>query len=248
MVSGMDMPYTVHHGSEQRRIEGRRNLTCLKMPLTTFRAAVSVYAKACLMAIALVAVTPIAGPEARAGDGQAAKGVNDDRKWALSLMAGYASIDSDMYMAPKAFWDKSFREETVIVGAASYNVVRFLRHFTLEAEIGLGHRFGTGANDTWVAAYVRYDNFPWNHIIRTTVAASVGLNYIDKYPVSESYDPTKPRAHLLHYFSPEITFALPNRPEHELVMRIHHRSGVFGLMKGVHGASDAFVMGYRYRF
>lgn len=177
------------------------------------------------------------------------KGVNDDKKWALSLMAGYASIDSDMYMAPKAWWSKSFREEAVVIGAASYNVVRFLRHFTLEAEIGIGHRFGVGANDAWAAAYVRYDNFPWNHVIRTTVAASLGLHYVSRLPLSENKaDPTEARGHLLHYFSPEITFALPDKPEHELVMRLHHRSGVFGLMHGVHGGADAFVMGYRYRF
>lgn len=177
-----------------------------------------------------------------------AKGVNDDRKWALSLMAGYASIDADMQFAPKAWWDKSFREEAVIVGAASYNVVRFLRHFTFEAEVGLGHRFGVGATEGWVAAYIRYDNFPWNHIIRTTVAASVGVNYISRLPRSERDEPGEPTSHLLHYFSPEITFALPDKPEHELVMRIHHRSGIFGLMNGVHGGADAFVVGYRYRF
>ncbi|HRK19268.1 MAG TPA: hypothetical protein PK970_09955 [Hyphomicrobiaceae bacterium] len=176
------------------------------------------------------------------------KGVNDDRKWALSLMAGYASIDADMQFAPKAWWDKSFREEAVIVGAASYNVVRFLRHFTFEAEVGLGHRFGVGATDGWVAGYIRYDNFPWNHIIRTTVAASIGVNYISRLPRSERDEPGEPTSRLLHYFSPEITFALPDKPEHELVMRIHHRSGIFGLMNGVHGGSDAFVMGYRYRF
>lgn len=195
--------------------------------------------------VALTILAPMA-PRSLAAD-PSARGVNDDRKWALSLMAGYASIDADMQFAPKAWWNKSFREESVIVGAASYNVVRFLRHFTFEAEVGLGHRFGVGANDVWVAGFIRYDNFPWHHILRTTIAGSIGVNYIDELPMSER-GAGKPTSHLLHYFAPEITFALPDRPEHELVMRIHHRSGIFGLINGVHGASDAFVMGYRYRF
>ncbi len=177
-------------------------------------------------------------------------GVNDDRKWAVSMFYGFASVDSDMYMAPKALWDSNFREESVVGGTISYNAVRFLRHFTLEAEIGVGHRFGVGATEGWVAGFVRYDNFPWNHVLRTTVAASIGVNYINTLPASENPpgDPGAARSKLLHYFAPEITFALPDQPQHELLFRLHHRSGVFGLFNGVHGGADAFVMGYRYRF
>jgi hypothetical protein len=52
----------------------------------------------------------------------------------------------------------------------------------------------------------------------------------------------------LHYFSPEITFALPEHKEHELLIRYHHRSGVFGTFNGVWGGSNVLTMGYRYRF
>ena len=179
------------------------------------------------------------------------RGVNDDRKWAVSMFYGFASTgDSEMFTAPRAWWDSKFREESLVGGALSYNVLRFLRYFTLEAEIGVGHRFGIGATEGWMAGYVRYDNFPWNHVVRTTVAASIGVNYITRLPVSEDpvTDPNHPRSKLLHYFSPEITFALPDSPQHELVFRVHHRSGVWGLFNGVRGGADAFVVGYRYRF
>ena len=163
-------------------------------------------------------------------------------------MGGFASIDANMELAPKAWWSRSFREEAVLVGAASYNLVRFLRSFTIEAEIGIGHRFGVSGTEGWIAGYLRYDNFPWNHVLRTTVAASIGLNYIDRLPVSESFDPTRPRSRLLHYFSPEITFAQPDQPHRELVFRSHHRSGVHGPFNGVKGGADAFVVGLRHRF
>ncbi|NOU07464.1 MAG: hypothetical protein HOO99_14915 [Hyphomicrobiaceae bacterium] len=179
----------------------------------------------------------------------ASQGVNDDRKWAVTLFYGFASVDSDMYMAPKAWWDTKFREEAFAGGAVSYNVIRFLRDFTLEAEIGAGRRFGIGASEGWAAAYIRYDNFPWKHILRTTFAASVGVDYITKLPLSEdNADPTRARSKFLHYFSPEVTFALPDSPQHEMVFRLHHRSGVFGLFNGVRGGADAFTVGYRYRF
>jgi len=46
----------------------------------------------------------------------------------------------------------------------------------------------------------------------------------------------------------EFDFALPHEPSWSLVTRIHHRSGVFGLFGGVHGATNAFSLGIRYHF
>ena len=201
-----------------------------------------------MIAVALPAPASAQSVIEKSGPGITGSGVNDDRKWAVSFFYGFASVDSDMYYAPKAWWDGSFREEAFAGGAVSYNVVRFLRHFTLEAELGYGHRFGVGAHEGWAAAYVRYDNFPWNHVLRTTFAASVGVDYVSELPISERGDGTNPTSKLLHYFSPEITLALPNSPQHEMVFRLHHRSGVFGLFNGVRGGADAFTVGYRYRF
>src|SRR5450759_3222178 len=70
---------------------------------------------------------------------------------------------------------------------------------------------------------------------------------LSKLPPSETY-PGDPTSHLLHYFSPEITFALPEFKQHELLIRYHHRSGVFGTFNGVWGGSNVIALGYRYRF
>ncbi len=52
----------------------------------------------------------------------------------------------------------------------------------------------------------------------------------------------------LNYLMFEFDFALPHEPSWSLVTRIHHRSGVFGLFGGVHGATNAFSLGIRYHF
>jgi hypothetical protein len=46
----------------------------------------------------------------------------------------------------------------------------------------------------------------------------------------------------------EAAFALPDVPQWELITRIHHRSGTFGLFNGVTGASNAWGVGMRYNF
>ena len=53
---------------------------------------------------------------------------------------------------------------------------------------------------------------------------------------------------LLHYFSPEITFANPDNKDFEIVTRLHHRSGVFGLFDGVDGGSTFLSVGFRRHF
>lgn len=173
-------------------------------------------------------------------------------RWSASIFAGYTDHDGQMFKAPKAAWDSSFREEKIAGVALAYRAGRFWNHFTLEFEGGLGTRFpDSHAEDGWAAAFVRFDGFPWKHLLYTSVGASIGVNYVSKLPASELptlTQPDRPTSKLLHYFAPEIAFALPDRREHEVFARLHHRSGVWGLFDGVHGASDALVFGYRYRF
>ena len=93
--------------------------------------------------------------------------------------------------------------------------------------------------------------FFWNHIVFTTVAISTGLSFVEKVSDVErdAGDRGNPNgSHLLHYLAPEITFALPDYRQHELVIRYHHRSGVFGTFNGVWGGSNVVTTGYRYRF
>ena len=96
----------------------------------------------------------------------------------------------------------------------SRKLARLYRHFTLEGELGLAARFGDNeAGEGWAAIYLRFDGFPWNNRIRTTVGISTGLDYLSNLPPAETSPDGEPEdhtSHVLHYLSPEITFALPN--------------------------------------
>ena len=126
--------------------------------------------------------------------------------------------------------------------------------FAVELEVGTGAQWGTylgednGTEHVWGAAYLRYDRFPWRGVVRTSVGASLGLNVITRDNALErSRNTDEAQSRLQHYFSPEIALALPSRPNVEVLYRVHHRSGVYGLFCTDCG-SNIDTLGLRYRF
>jgi len=141
-------------------------------------------------------------------------------------------------------------EDTGFVGAAAG--YEFYRNslFSFEAEGGAGAMFGdSNGPQVWGALYARWHNFPWNETLKTSVAVSTGLNYTFKRMAYEERSAAPdPNRKLLHYFSPEVTFALPSAPDTELVFRMHHRSSVYGLFDCRRCGSDTPTVGLRHRF
>lgn len=163
-------------------------------------------------------------------------------------------------------WEYGVRDDaghsagSFIVGAAiSRRIATLFRSLDIEAEAGLAQRFGAGANasETWGAVYVRWHNFPWNSYLHTTVAVSTGLSYATEIDDIERERSNHGTSRLLHYFSPEITFAHPERQDWKLVLRLHHRSGgrdygfgqssssIFG---GVTGGAQYLTVGIKHQF
>src|SRR3990167_4785857 len=68
----------------------------------------------------------------------------------------------------------------------------------------------------------RWANFPWNNTINTK--------------------------HLLNFMVVEVTVAYPNYPRLQLVGRIHHRSGAYGLYHAGNTGSNDLSLGVRYLF
>jgi len=83
----------------------------------------------------------------------------------------------------------------------------------------------------------------------TTAAVSTGLNYATGVSEVERERARDDQgARLMHFFSPEVTFALPQAPQYELLFRFHHRSGVFGLISDAWGGAQYGTIGLRVRF
>jgi hypothetical protein len=122
--------------------------------------------------------------------------------------------------------------------------------FTIEGEVGTSVRFGDESlGEAWTALYLRYDGLPWNDTVYTTIGANTGLSYLTNISAFErGRDNEGNASELLHYLGPEITFADPENKDLELVLRYHHRSGVFGLFDGVVSGSTFISAGIRVRF
>jgi hypothetical protein len=121
----------------------------------------------------------------------------------------------------------------------------------IEPEIGLAKRFGDAQElEIWSAVYFRWVNFPWNHILKTTIGVPVGLNYafgIPQFEIDRAGKNSNETSRLMHFLSPEVTFSFPDTHDYELFFRFHHRSGAYGLFTD-HGGIHFLTFGTRYRF
>jgi hypothetical protein len=181
-----------------------------------------------------------------------ARELADARPWAGMAFVGSSVADGklrDIIVAP---WTGSWGDDTLLGGAASYRLARFWRFFMLDAELGGAYRFGdTEGGEFWAAAYVRYDGFPWTNYLYTTFGLSMGPNYVTRLPQVERGTDAQPETNtskFLNFFSPELTFALPSRPDREIAIRYMHRSGIFGTFNGVWEGANSLTVGFRMRF
>ncbi len=89
--------------------------------------------------------------------------------------------------------------------------------------------------------------FPSNNQKDYSAAIGGGLSYADEIPEIEALHHEK-TSRLLGYLLFEFTFPLPATQSWQGSVRIHHRSGIYGLFNDVHGASNSLGIGVRYEF
>src|ERR1700694_961282 len=197
----------------------------------------------------LVAVS-IYSSTASAEEGLALPGSlgKEDPLWSVFIFGGTTAEANTFVGLMAEPWSGSYGRNDFIGGAVSRRIGRVRDHFIFEVEVGAGERFKHFSSpEGWVALYLRFDWFPWNNFVYTTVAINTGLDYVQKVSPVE-LDSCLGRgnpncSNLLHYLGPEITFASPDNPNSEIVIRWHHRSGIFGLMSDTWGGSNILPAG-----
>jgi hypothetical protein len=172
---------------------------------------------------------------------------------AVTIYAGNYVEDSmtDLVTAPRPPTSWEYADGDRLVATAVSRVAgRFWQNWSVEPEIGLGQRYGReGATEVWGAVFFRYHGFPWDGTLLTTMAVSTGLNWASEVTAAEQDRARDDEgSQLMHFFSPEVTLALPSHPDIELLVRLHHRSGVFGLVSDAWGGAQYLSAGVRVRF
>ncbi len=94
----------------------------------------------------------------------------------------------------------------------------------------------------------RWANLPWNHYINTSFAIGEGVSYVTSYIALEKEANHSNTKRFLNYLMFEATVASPNYPRLQLLIRIHHRSGAFGLYRAKNAGSNVIGLGIRYSF
>lgn len=93
----------------------------------------------------------------------------------------------------------------------------------------------------------RWEHFPWNNYIVSTFGLGWGVSYDTRVSTWERHDSDNTKR-LLNFLAFETTLALPRYPQWELVLRLHHRSGAFGLYGADNAGSNFLGAGIRYSF
>jgi len=177
----------------------------------------------------------------------------------VMIFGGVASETNftDLLIAP---WTAELNAIGVVGGSYSHRfgtvneltggIGNFGDDLTVEGEAGVSARFGDeNLGEAWAAIYLRYDDLPWNETVYTTIGVNTGVSLLTNLSDFERWRDEKGRSSLfLHYLGPEFTFANPENKDLELVLRLHHRSGVFGLFDGVVSGSTFLSAGIRVRF
>ncbi len=133
----------------------------------------------------------------------------------------------------------------VTVGKELYAYKDYL---VVEAEGQLGKHFGFQDHFEGNALFViRWLRFPWDNIIDTSFAVGNGISYATDDPKIE-VERLGNTSSFLYYLMVEFAFKMPNEPSWSVFTRIHHRSGIFGLIDDVYGGSNALAIGLRYSF
>lgn len=134
----------------------------------------------------------------------------------------------------------------------TYVAYRFERlPLSLEIDASVGKRFGQDHEwDFGIIPMARWRDLPWNSFLYTNIRMGfVGASYVTGISPWERRNSGNNRgSRYLNFMVPEVTFSSGPDAPWEAFVRIHHRSGGYGLINGVGGGSNYVSVGFRAQY
>ncbi len=187
----------------------------------------------------------------------AAKNDYSANRYAIAIYGGYLTtqVFSELYSGPNKLVNSKFVAVSLsreLISVGHVIGVNALAPLKLEAEGIAALHMGQWPESQTFSEFVgalnlRWHRFPWNRRLLTTMGIGEGLSYAAEKP-SYEVEINNKSAHLMNFLMFDVTFAHPDLPELALLLRLHHRSGAFGLFDGVTGGSNFFTVGLKYTF
>jgi hypothetical protein len=199
----------------------------------------------CLLVFVLPCSAATPTEDANKPASQADKAVPQDEKWYISFYAGKSSSTKFIdFFKMQASYEDSY----IYVVAGGVQLIKLWDALAIEVEGQIGQHSGMQDHqEINVVLIARLTKLPWNKWVETSFAIGDGLSYATKTPYIE-LDKEK-TSKLLNYLMAEAAVTVYKKPKIETFIRIHHRSGIFGLINDVKsGGSNFLTGGLRYRF
>ena len=170
----------------------------------------------------------------------------NETDWAVTAYGAVLSSEGiEDVLALSADYDDDYRLAAI---ALSRGIDEEFQNIDLEWEAQLVKH--VSGQDHWeVNGLVvgRWLPFPWDSTVDTSLAFGAGLSYATDLPEFEQANQDNANE-LLAYLMLELELKPPGSEHWSLVVRVHHRSGAYGLFDDVEGASNALGVGFKYRF
>jgi hypothetical protein len=188
-------------------------------------------------------LVPCFAPGASADDG-GRENAGQRYKWFLTVYAGAHAQDDigDVFLLKPKFEDNAY----VVVTALAHEFWHYQDYLSFEAEGQIGKHFNKDTQWEFVGLIIgRWQKFPWDDYVDTSVAVGDGVSYYTDVSEVEKED-DRDAGRTLNYLMFELALGLPEYRRWDLVLRIHHRSSVYGLAGA--GGSNFVCGGIKYSF
>jgi hypothetical protein len=168
-------------------------------------------------------------------------------EWYVALRGGVSSPDKFLDFSDL---QARYEAENIVVLDAGWTFAKWkeIAHFCIEGQVA--HHWGVQSyQEANIVLIARVFIFPESLPVSTSLAAGSGLSYTSTIPIIET-DTQKEKnygdrstSRLLHYLMVEAAFGVSKAPKVETFIRIHHRSGIFGLMSDDTRAGSNYLTG-----
>ena len=207
-----------------------------------------------LCALALCAAAPLladepTGPNGAASD-QATGAAQPSSNWRVGFSVGaltHEALDGLLYQLEIPSFHSSYLGDLDGV----YTLHRFqVLPIDLEVQGEVARRFGMDhQSEVDLISVVRWKKFPWNDKLYTNFRFGfLGGSYVSSISPWEKQDSgNNTGSKFLQLLIGEFTFSPSENAGYEAFIGLHHRSGIFGLISGVTGGSNYFMVGMRFR-
>jgi len=187
------------------------------------------------VAVALASLTSLAQPT----------DVKKPKGFAITVYAGL--LTGNDWQEPLIGESIKFEDSWLIALAGSKELGRVFDHLVIELEGQVVRHLGD--QDHWefnVPIVFRWEKFPWDNVVDTSLAYGVGPSYATKVPPEEVARKGDSQRWLVYWMF-EIELGLPQSEKWSAIARIHHRSGAWGVVAD-EGGSNIWALGLKRRF